>query len=226
MKKPTMLFVLVCLSFLVACDEQPETTAESEESTTENSNEPAGKEPDEPQLNEHGCKGSQERVPEDMSPYEIAATYPPNDVEAGLSRKLGAKNEHDLEIVKASITEYYGKPLTFYGFIEIDDYYNYKYIRAQKTHYSFRFVSSDGERIHVYGAKRNFGDLFKLLAKQKKWRKESRELPRVPMKVVIETDASHEDNAIWTLSEATPELETKSGDCAVEWSHLISLQNP
>ena len=105
--------------------------------------------------------------------------------EAEVSAKLCKRMEAD-------IASYYGKEQTVVGVLEPDSYYNYKYIEAEKTHYSFDFECGETD-FQVYGEKKNFKDLFNHAL--------DGDDGKVTVKLTIVTDESHGDNNIFTLQK-------------------------
>jgi hypothetical protein len=58
--------------------------------------------------------------------------------------------------VSTDVPSYVGKKFTVNGKISLDTYYNASYSEAKLTHYSLR-IRGDGETIHAYVTKDEFG---------------------------------------------------------------------
>ena len=80
-----------------------------------------------------------------------------------------------LKRIHVAKTEYYGKELEIYGYIQVDDYYNCKYRDSEKTHYSFSLRDNDRTKISVYFKKSISKDLFNELI----------EADKLPVKVKV-----------------------------------------
>ncbi len=139
------------------------------------------------------CGADEKRVPESGDAWELAKAF----------RCFGEpKGDVAAKVLLAAVPEFYGKKVTLYGTLEIDDYYNYKYGDAQETHYSFS-LDTGGESLAVYGPKSAFRDLFLHLA----------DVDEMGSKVVVTTDPSHGDNSIFTLVAAEPHVLGFAGKC-------------
>ena len=65
-----------------------------------------------------------------------------------------------LKRIQAAKTEYYGKELEIYGYLEVDDYYNCKYRDSENTHYSFKLKDNNYNDLNTYFKKSISKDLF------------------------------------------------------------------
>lgn len=196
------LIAVVGIALLPACNKDKPTPTTSEQSPTTKTGaaeRPAAKpnegEPAEADAEKcgEGDLADMETVPAGLPAYEVVAKYYCEPTDEELDNP--PKSDVDAVTLAATTTEYYGKTLTLYGRMHVDDYYNFKYADAKSTHYSFEFKEL-GDRgsneLHLYGEKSRFRPWFKAILA-------GRGLATFKVKVV--TDASHQDDDVFTLVE-------------------------
>jgi len=72
-----------------------------------------------------------------------------------------------IKVLNSARIEYYDKQVIIYGYIDLDDYYNYGYNNSQATHYSFKLKDKNYESVQIYMNKLNSKKLFDQLTNDK-----------------------------------------------------------
>ena len=178
----------------------PSTTKETSASK------PVAAQPSTPQAGSGGCPDRQTRVPEAMSTWEISLTFEKYPASNSEEAKIW-KSDVELEVLEATTTEFYGKPLTLVGELELSNDFYGKYREAKPTHYSFSFheIADHLPNLNVYAEKAKFKKLFEHVVKHKF---------SFPFRVRVVTDAGHEWDSVFTLLEVEPATAWMRGQCA------------
>ncbi len=96
-----------------------------------------------------------------------------------------------LKTLNAAKFDYYQQQVTLYGYIDIDNYYNYTYYGTEATHYSFKLSDNAYDNAHIYFKKVNSKNLFDLVSREGK----------VPVKIVAINKDKQEGNIGYILLE-------------------------
>lgn len=96
-----------------------------------------------------------------------------------------------LKTINAAKLDYYQKQVTLYGYIDIDNYYNYTYYGTESTYYSFKLSDNEYNFANIYFKKANSKNLFDLVSKEGK----------VPVKIVAINKDKQEGNFGYILLE-------------------------
>ena len=65
----------------------------------------------------------------------------------------------NLKTINSAKTEYFDKQTTFYGYLKLDDYFNWGYNNSQETHYSFK-LNDGAATVQIYFSKGISKELF------------------------------------------------------------------
>lgn len=68
----------------------------------------------------------------------------------------------NLMTINSAKTEFFDKQINVFGYLKLDDYYNWGYRKSQETHYSFRLYDGS-QTVHVYFSKSSSKEIFDLL---------------------------------------------------------------
>jgi TPR repeat protein len=100
--------------------------------------------------------------------------------------------------------EYFGKDVELYAFIKPDDYFNYKYLDTEATHYSFEVAGLKQlaapwgtADIYAYGNRKEFKSLYEYV--REPHGKTLCVKDHCLVRLKVRTDKNHEDSKIWTL---------------------------
>jgi hypothetical protein len=96
-----------------------------------------------------------------------------------------------LKTINAAKLDYYQQQVTLYGYIDLDNYYNYAYYGTESTHYSFKLSDNDFGYANIYFKKANSKSLFDLVSREGK----------VPVKIVAINKDKQEGNIGYILLE-------------------------
>ncbi len=77
--------------------------------------------------------------------------------------ELISKQALSLKRLNIAKTEYYDKEMEILGYLRVDDYYNWGYVDAHRTHYSFKLHDKHYEAVQVYFRKEVSTNLFDAL---------------------------------------------------------------
>ena len=68
----------------------------------------------------------------------------------------------NLKTINSAKTEFFDKNVSLYGYLKMDDYYNWGYNNSKESHYSFR-LSDGSETVNVYFSKSRSKEIFDIL---------------------------------------------------------------
>jgi hypothetical protein len=88
-----------------------------------------------------------------------APTAQSNPVAPQQQTQIAAADLHTVREVESDQPNFLNQPFILKGTIEISDYYNYGYRRAEQTHYSFRINDGTGKRCNAYMERGKVGGL-------------------------------------------------------------------
>jgi uncharacterized protein YmfQ (DUF2313 family) len=89
-----------------------------------------------------------------------------------------------LKTLNAAKFDYYQQQVTLYGYIDIDNYYNYSYYGTESSHYSFKLSDNEYDYANIYFKKVNSKNLFDLVSREGK----------VPVKIIAINKDKQEGN--------------------------------
>jgi hypothetical protein len=68
----------------------------------------------------------------------------------------------NLKTINSAKTEFFDKQINVFGYLKLDDYYNWGYSKSQETHYSFKLYDGT-QTVQVYFPKSSSKEIFDLL---------------------------------------------------------------
>ena len=106
----------------------------------------------------------------------------------------------NVKILMADAPSYYNQETEVIVKVSPSSYFNYGYSTFNgpydQTHYSFQLNGKGWQPIYAYGPRTQFRDLFKYIVENGG--------EDVPVKMVITTNAAHEDSQIWSVVSWEP----------------------
>jgi hypothetical protein len=68
----------------------------------------------------------------------------------------------NLKTINSAKTDFFDKQINVFGYLKLDDYYNWGYRNSKETHYSFE-LNDGSQRVHVYFPKSSSKEIFDIL---------------------------------------------------------------